>query len=168
MNPHERQLAELSRELTRPKRANPLLLAYLWRYEIAALVVVPWGLISLDHSIGAAWSLVTVVIALGALYYWPAARRFCWGRLRAVVVQHRLRTAFAAARVCSVDGRRPAVLWTRPRGRVVEVWLFCPAGVDVELVRDRRLALAAACFAKDAHVRRHPKYAHLVTLTIRS
>ncbi|WP_236790712.1 hypothetical protein [Amycolatopsis sp. GM8] len=168
MKQPEHQLAELARALARPKRANPLVALYHWRYEIAALVLVPWGLLELDREIGLIWSLVTVALIIGALYYWPAARRFSWRRVRAVIVQHRLRTAFRATRVSSVDGRRPAILWTKPRGRTISVLLFCPAGVGVDLIRDRQRLLAAACFATDVLVSRHLKYAHLVTLTIRS
>ncbi|TNC22924.1 hypothetical protein [Amycolatopsis alkalitolerans] len=164
----EHQMTELARELRQPPRANPMLAVYRWRYEIAVLALVPWGLIELDRELGLVWSLVALVITSGALYYWPAAQRFIWARLRAVVVQHRLRTAFTAARVCSVDGRRPAILWTKPRGKDVHVLLFCPAGVDVDRIDDQRRLLASACFAADAEVRPHPKYAHLAILTIRS
>ncbi|WIX84435.1 hypothetical protein [Amycolatopsis sp. DG1A-15b] len=157
---------ELARHLARIKRPNPVLWLYHWRYEILALTLLPYGLVSLITRLGPVWSLVALVAAFNWLFYWRAARRHLRGRLRAIVVQHRLRSGFAGARICTVDGRRPAILWTRPLDGDVVVRLFCPAGIGFEQIREGREQLAAACFAAEVYVDRHPKYAALVTLTV--
>jgi hypothetical protein len=163
-----RQLAELARELSQPSRSNPVLALYRWRYEVAAAVIVPTALVALDRAIGPLWSIVVLFCLGSSVFHWPAARRFVLARVRAVVVQHRLRTAFARARVCTLDGRRPAILWVTPRESELRVLLACPAGVDIALIRERREVLAAACFATSVAVDRHPRFAHLVVLTVRA
>ena len=163
-----RQMADLARELSQPSRGNPVLALYRWRYEVAAAVIVPTMLIALDRAIGPLWLVVAMFCLANSVFHWPAARRFVLARVRAIVVQHRLRTAFARARITTLDGRRPAILWVSPRESELRVLLACPAGVDVSLIREHRNVLAAACFADSVAVDRHPRFAHLVVLTVRS
>lgn len=162
----DHDVTELARQLTHVKRPNPVLWLYHWRYEILAAALLPYALVHLFLWLGPLWSPVALVAAFNWVFYWRAARRYLRGRLRAIVVQHRLRTGFAGARICTMDGRRPAILWTRLVGGDVVVSLFCPAGIGFEQIHARRDLLAAACFAAEIYVDRHPKYAALVTLTI--
>jgi hypothetical protein len=162
----DHHVTELARQLAPVKRPNPVLWLYHWRYEILAVTIVPYALVQLFLQLGPVWGVVALVAAFNWVFYWRAARRHVRGRLRAIVVQHRLRTAFTGARICTVDGRRPAILWTRPAGGDVVVSLFCPAGIGFEQLHAGRAALAAACFAAEVYVDRHPKYAALVRLTI--
>jgi hypothetical protein len=160
------QLAELALELTRPRRANPVLALYRWRYEVTAAVALPLALVELGDAIGPGWLVVLLAGLVSTVWYWPAAHRFTRARVQSIVVQHRLRTAFARARVCTLDGKLPAILWTTPRDRRIRVVLACPAGVGVDRIRAQRRLLAAACFATDVDVARHPRFAHLVELTV--
>ena len=160
------QAIELARQLTHIRRPHPLLRLYHWRYELLAVTALPYGLVRLYLWLGTLGTLVAFVAAFNWVFYWAAARRYLRGRLRTIVVQHRLRSAFAHARVCTTGGRRPAILWTRPRGCDVVVSLFCPAGLGFDLIHQRRALLAAACFSTDVYVDRHPRYAHLITLTV--
>jgi hypothetical protein len=164
----QRELIDLARAVARPRRANPLLALYHWRWELGAAALVPTALIALDRAVGPLWSLVVVFCLVSAVIHWPAAGRYAKARLRAVLIQHRLRTAFTHARICTLDGRRPAILWTIPRADAVTVWLFCPAGLDPNLLRSHREVLAAACFATGVRVDRHERWAHLVALRIRT
>ncbi|AUI58044.1 hypothetical protein [Amycolatopsis sp. BJA-103] len=159
-------IAELAREVTVVRRPNPFTALYHWRYEIGALIVVPYALFSLFQAVGPIWAAVVLFGVVNWLFYWKSARRFVRDRLRSVVVQHRLRTGFARARVCTLDGKLPVILWTKPRGDEVEVTLFCPAGVGYERIEQRRALLAAACFATDVHVYRHHKRANVVHLSV--
>lgn len=160
------ELPELARQLAPVKRPNPLLWLYHWRYEILAVTLLPYVLVTVVLALGLVWSLIALVVAFNWVFYWRAARRHVRGRLRAIVVQHRLRTAFASARICTVDGRRPAILWTRPIDGDIVVSLFCPAGIGFDQIHAGRATLAAACFATEVYVDRHPKYAALITLTV--
>jgi hypothetical protein len=162
------QMAELALELTRPRRTNPVLALYRWRYEIAAVVLVPLALIETDRAIGPIWLAVALAGVVSMVWHWPTARRWVISRCRAVLVQHRLRTAFARARVCTLDGKRPAILWTRPRNGEIQVLLACPAGVGVDRIRQQRRLLASACYATEVHVDRHPRWTNLVMLSVRT
>jgi hypothetical protein len=160
------QLSELARELVRVKRPNVVLALFHWRYEVVTAVSVPFALTELFRTCGVFWSLLVLAGLFNGVFYSRSARRVVRMRLRSVVVQHRLRTAFGRARVCTPDGRRPAILWTRPRQDEVSVSLFCPAGVGYDRIHQQRELLAAACFATAVHVDRHPRFAHLVTLSV--
>lgn len=162
------QFEELARELIRPSRPNPLVALYRWRYEVATVLFVPLTLVELAWAIGPLWLVVVLVCLASTVAHWPAARRFVLTHVRSVIVQHRLRAAFTQARVCSLAGRRPAIMWTTPREHETRVLLWCPAGVDVHTVRTQRQLLAAACFASEVEVTRHPRFAHLVRLSIRT
>lgn len=83
---------------------------YRWRYEIAAALLVPLALVELDRAIGRVWLAVLLADVDSMVWHWRAARRFVLGRLRAVLVQHRLRTAFARVRVCTPDSRATAIV----------------------------------------------------------
>jgi hypothetical protein len=161
------QLAELTLDLVRPHRANAILAAYRWRYEIATALVLPVSLAELADAIGWGWLLVLLTCLASTVWHWPAARRHALARLRVVVVQHRLRTGFARARVCTLEGRLPAILWTTPNEDGVRVLVSCPAGVDVDRIRAQRQLLAAACFARAIDVVRDPRRANLVVLSVR-
>ncbi|HEX3650047.1 MAG TPA: hypothetical protein VHV49_16585 [Pseudonocardiaceae bacterium] len=162
------QITELARELAQPRRANFVLAAYRWRYEIATAVLVPLVLVELDRAIGPVWLGVLLAGVASMTWHWRAARRFVLGRFRAVVVQHRLRTAFARARVCTPDGRTPAIVWTSPKEDEIRVLVSCPAGVGVDRLHQQRELLAAACFATQVGVTRHPRHANLVVLSVRT
>jgi hypothetical protein len=159
-------IADLASEITEVRRPNPVAGLYHWRYEIVALIVLPYALVSLFQAVGPIWAAVVLFCVANWLFYWRSARRFLRDRLRSIVVQHRLRTGFARARVCTIDGRLPMILWTKPRGDEVEVTVFCPAGVGYDRIEQRRALLAAACFAADVHVYRHHKRADLVHLSV--
>ncbi|MFC3455273.1 hypothetical protein [Amycolatopsis speibonae] len=159
-------IAELAREVTVVRRPNPFTGLYHWRYEIGALLVLPYALFTLFQAVGPIWAAVVLFCVANWLFYWKAARRFLRDRLRSVVVQHRLRTGFARARVCTLDGKLPVILWTKPRGDEIEVTVFCPAGVGYDRIEQRRALLAAACFATDVHVYRHHKRADVVHLSV--
>ena len=160
------QISELARQLTHVPRPNPLLWLYHWRYELIVLPLLAYGLVQLVLGLGVFWSLVVLVATVNWFLYWRSARRNLHGRIRAILVQHRLRAAFAQARICTLSGRPPAILWTRPRGGDILVSLLLPAGVGFDHIHPRRDLLAAACFATDVYVDRHPRYANLITLTI--
>ncbi|WP_328646821.1 hypothetical protein OHS58_00855 [Amycolatopsis sp. NBC_00348] len=132
---------------------------YHWRWELLAVTLLPYGLVMFGLWAGPAWASGTLaaVLALALL-----RRRHVRTRIRAVVVQHRLRAAFPSLRL--PGGHRPAILWTRPRAGDIVVSLYGREAFE-HLHRHRRI-LAAACDVPEVYVDRHPRFASLVTLTI--
>lgn len=143
-----------------------LLAPWRWRYELGLGVGSPLGLDALaeaTHPIAAICVALTVVTGYVG---WPAARHWLHARLWCVLVPHRLRVGMAEAGVTSWSGRLPTVLWTSARPRGVRVLLWCPAGVDVHAFQATRSELAAACWAVEVEVVRHPRFAHIVVLLV--
>lgn len=159
--------AEFARRFgLRRRRRNPLLAGWRWRYELALCLGIPYGFHGLAAASNVAVAACTSLAAVLACALWPPGRRFVAARARVVLVQHRLRVGMLQADILSWSGWLPAILWTRPTSRGVRVLLWCPAGVDVTAFHDGRSLLAAACWAADVEVARHPTRAQLVVLLV--
>jgi hypothetical protein len=148
-----------------PRRRNPVLGIYRWRYEIALVGVVA-ALVYLGQVIHWSAPLALVFAVVLVLATWPEARSVTRDRVRSVVVQHRLRTAFHELGLTTWGGRAPAILWTSPHAGGVGVHLACPAGIGAGELGAVRGQLAAACYASDVLVERHPRYANVVVLLV--
>jgi hypothetical protein len=159
-------LDALSRSLNRPARPLPPTLLWRARWELAAAATTAAAGYPLVHTIGPLWTLGVLGLAAGGVAGRPAARRRLARRISCVLLQHRLRTGLANARVFSPAGRLPALLWTRPTRDGVEILLWCPAGVIAEQLDRAADVLAAACYASQLTVRRHYRYTHLAWVHI--
>jgi hypothetical protein len=146
-----------STEMTSRQPAFPLRV-YHWRWEILAVTLLPYGVVTFALWAGPLWASAVFATAAGVAVL---RRRQLWARIHAIRLQHRLRTAFPRLRL---PGRPPAILWTRPRGGDIVVSLF--AHETFEHLHRQRTVLAAACSVPEVYVDRHPRYASLVTLTI--
>ncbi|MEV4146330.1 hypothetical protein AB0J40_21870 [Amycolatopsis sp. NPDC049691] len=153
-----RRLTGRSTEMTSRQASFPARL-YHWRWEILAVTLLPYALVTFALWAGALWTSVVFAVVLGVAVL---RRRRVRDRISAIRVQHRLRAAFPLLRL--PGGRRPAILWSRPRGGDIVVSLF--GREAFEHLHRHRAVLAAACAVPQVYVDRHPKYASLVTLTI--
>jgi hypothetical protein len=153
-----RRLTGRNTEMTSRQASFPARL-YHRRWEIMAVTLLPYGLVTFALWAGPLWASASFVTALGLAVL---RRRQVRTRIQAVRVQHRLRAAFPLLHL--PGGRRPAILWSRPRGGDIVVSLF---GRDAfEQLHRHRTVLAATCAVPEVYVDRHPRYASLVTLTI--
>jgi hypothetical protein len=132
---------------------------YHWRWEILAVTLLPYGVVVFVLWAGPLWSSAVLGTALGLAVL---RRRQVRARVQAIRLQHRLRATFP--RLSLPGGRRPAILWSRPRGGDIVVSLFGREAFDH--LHRQRTVLAAACAVPEVYVDRHPRYASLVTLTI--
>jgi hypothetical protein len=132
---------------------------YHWRWEILAVTLLPYGVVVFALWADPLWASAAFAVVFGLAVL---RRRQVRARIHAIRLQHRLRAAFPLLRL--PGGRRPAILWSRPRGGDIVVSLFGREAFD-HLHRNRTV-LAAACSVPEVYVARHPKYASLVTLTI--
>jgi hypothetical protein len=146
-------------------RANPIVAAWRWRYELLATA----GLAAIWMALGPATvAAVTVglAVALAATAAVPAGRRYLVGRAWCVVTPHRVRVGCAQAWIHSRSGKIPAVLFTMRQPFGERVYLWCRAGTSAADLATARELLAAACWADDVRVARSPRHAHLVTLDV--
>jgi hypothetical protein len=153
-----RRLTGRNTEMSSRQASFPARL-YHWRWEILAVTLLPYLVVTFALWAGPLWTSAALAAALG----WALLRRRqVRTRIQAVRLQHRLRAAFPLLRL--PGGRLPAILWSRPRGGDVVVSLF--GREAFEHLHRNRAVLAAACAVPEVYVDRHPRYASLVTLTI--
>lgn len=148
----------------RRRRPNPLLALYRWRWELALVGAVA-GLVYLGHVAHWAVPVGIVSAAVVVVATWPPAYRAVRDRCWAVLAQHRLRTVFHELGLTTWAGRAPAIVWTSVR-HGLRVHLICPAGIGAGELVDVREQLAAACWAADVIVERHPRHANMVVLVV--
>jgi hypothetical protein len=146
-----------STEMTSRQPAFPLRL-YHWRWEILAVTLLPYCVVTFALWAGPLWASAVFATAAGVAVL---RRRQVRARIHAIRLQHRLRAAFPRLHL---PGRPPVILWTRPRGGDIVVSLF--GRETFEHLHRQRTVLAAACSVPEVYVDRHPRYASLVTLTI--
>jgi hypothetical protein len=147
-------------------RANPLVAAWRWRYELAGMAVLATGWLVLGPVAMAAAAAVLAAAVIGTVAYWPQGRAFLAARAWCIVTPHRVRVACAQAWIHSRAGKIPAVLLTRRQPFGERVYLWCRAGTSADDLSSARVLLAAACWADDIRVTRSPRYAHLVTADV--
>ena len=149
----------------RRRRANPLLALYRWRYELGLLAMVV-ALVQLGRAVHPALPVAIVLCVVAVITAWPPVRRAVGDRMRSVVVQHRLRSAFHEVALTTWAGRVPAILWSAPCPEGLRVHVLCPAGIAAGDLHEVREQLAAACFAADVRVERDPRHATVVVLVV--
>jgi hypothetical protein len=147
-------------------RANPIVVAWRWRYELAATAALAAGWIALGTVAGAAITVGLVTALTSTAAHWPRGRRFLAAHAWRIVTPHRVRVGCAQAWIHSRNGKIPIVVLTARQPFGERVYLWCRAGTSAEDLASARGLLAAACWATDIRVARSPHYAHLVTLDV--
>lgn len=158
--------ASLQYALGTVPRANPVVAAWRWRYELAGTVGLAAGWIVLGWVVAAAVSAGLAAVLIGMAVFWPWGRRFLAERAWCIATPHRVRVGCAQAWIHSRNGKIPAVLFTRRQPFGERVFLWCRAGISADDFSSARALLAAACWADDIRVIRDPRYAHLVMIDV--
>jgi hypothetical protein len=163
-------VAGLEQILVTVRPANPLVVAWRWRYELGLALVTGLPAWWLVERVGGALTLaVAAALAAAAglgLAMSPAARKLAARRAWCVITAHRVRVGCAQARIHSRGGRLPFVLVTRAQPDGERVLLWCRAGTSIEDFAAARPLLVAACWASDLRVRPGGRYAQLVALDV--
>jgi hypothetical protein len=159
-----RLLDELNRATTPIARPNPLVVLWRWRYEIATVLLLP-VLVGVIVSYFGAFSPAAVAVP-AAIALWPPARSEAWGRIRCVVIAHRIRVGLVEAFVVSRRGKFPVIVWCAPAPFGERVWLWCRAGTTPSAIEAGREIIAAACWAAEVIVRPRDASPHWVLLEI--
>jgi hypothetical protein len=161
-----RLLARLEKGITPVRRPNLLVIVWRWRYELALLIGLPAGVITLMSHVGWRWSLAEIGMLAAAVGTWPEARWWITAHARCVATAHRLRTGCAQAWIHSRNGNLPILLFTRPMPSGEQAHLWCRAGTSAEDFESARDLLRSACWAHDVHVSRSTRYSHIVILDV--
>ncbi len=138
-----------------------------WRWELITILAVA-GIY--DRLAKAGYSTLLIVIlmvaALAAVLAFGPTRRFARNRFWCVMDRHRLRVCMSELRTYNYSGRAAFILAARSTREGEAVWLWLRPGLSVGNLEQRTEAIAAACWARDARVRRSPKVAALVRVDI--
>ncbi|MFB9525878.1 hypothetical protein [Nonomuraea roseola] len=153
---NRRLLDELNRATTPTARPNPLVVLWRWRYEIGLPVLLSFAIRQLGP----------VVLLFAAVLLWPPARSEVWGRIRCVVLAHRIRVGCVEAYVVNRRGKIPIVLWCAPAPFGARVWVWCRAGTTPDQLEAGRQVIAAACWVSEVVVLPHPRHGHRVLLEV--
>ncbi|MGH3393560.1 MAG: hypothetical protein ACRDPO_02620 [Streptosporangiaceae bacterium] len=146
-------------------RANPVVAAWRWRYELgaAAGLATPWIALRVAAATGLMAGLAAGLVLTASF---PRGRRFLAARLWCIVSPHRIRSGCAQAWIHSRYGKLPVILMTRSQPLGERIYVWCRAGIGAADFSSARDLLAAACMATDVHVSRHSRRAHLVALDV--
>ncbi len=138
-----------------------------WRWELITVLAIV-GIY--DRLANAGYSTLVIVIllvaALTAVLAFAPTRRFARNRFWCVMDRHRLRVCMSELRTYNYSGRAAFILAARSTREGEAVWLWLRPGLSVDNLEQRTEAIAAACWARDARVRRSPKMAALVRVDI--
>jgi hypothetical protein len=146
-------------------RANPVVAAWRWRYELVASATFAAVWIALDTPAAAA--LTGGLVAAPALTAcFARGRRLLAARVWCIVTAHRVRTGCAQAWIHTRSGKIPFLIWTGSRPSGERVYLWCRAGTSAADFRSACMLLAAACMAKHIEVSHHARHTHLIALDV--
>lgn len=146
--------------------ANPLVIAWRWRYEIALVSGLTAGLTAAIIYFGAAPTIIAVIVITLTILCWPPARRLAVNRSWCVITAHRVRVGCVEGLIYSSRGKIPIVLWTSHQAFGERVLLYCRAGTSADDFVSARTILAAACWAQDVAVFVDIRHTQLVTLDV--
>jgi hypothetical protein len=146
-------------------RANPVVAAWRWRYELVASATFAAVWIALDTPAAAALT-GGLVAALALTACFAQGRRLLAARVWCIVTAHRIRTGCAQAWIHTRSGKIPFLIWTGSRPTGERVYLWCRAGTSATDFRSAHKLLAAACMAKHIDVSHHARHTHLIALDV--
>lgn len=140
----------------------------LWRFrtEMAALAAAVTGIWELDRVVTAAWTVVTLTTLVAMVMVWPWSRRQVHRRICCVLSRHRIHRVCFETRMHTRSGRLPLVLRIFPTEVGERAIIWCRAGICAEDFEVHAAEIAAACYARQARIEGHRRWAHLVILDI--
>ena len=151
----------------RPERmlfVRVLVLLWRLRTELTVLMVAVWAWRRLRQEVPHRTAVVLVVVAVVAALAVGPSRRWLVAHVWCTATRHRLRSCLVQVRAVNHDGYVPWFLWVRPTNVGERVTLLLRPGLSVGFIEERAEHIAAACWAREARVRRARRLAALVTV----
>lgn len=146
--------------------ANPIVVLWRWRYELAILLLAVGTVAIFVSRFGAGPAAVGVASLLGALFSSHSTRLWLTRRAWLIITPHRVRVGLSVARLRSRSNRPPSIIRTSltEHGERVMLWLR-PGLVFADVVAAQPL-LAAATWSREVRVSAYHGRANLVALDV--
>jgi hypothetical protein len=139
---------------------------FRFRTELATLTAVTAGSWELARAITLTWTVAILTVTATALAVLPWTRRFIIGRAWCVLSRHRIQKVCFETRMHTRSGRLPLVLRIHPTKVGERALVWCRAGICAADFEAHTGELAAACYARQARVEGHKRWAQLVHVDI--
>jgi hypothetical protein len=140
----------------------------IWRFrtELTALLVTAGATWELAKAITLAWAMIIIAALALAVVAVPPIRRVAVRRAWCVLSRHRIQRVCFETRMHTRSGRLPLVLRITPTevGECALIW--CRAGICAADFEAHAPEIAAACYARQARIEGHRRWAQLVQLDI--
>jgi hypothetical protein len=140
----------------------------LWRFrtEITACAAGVTGIWELDRAVAATWAVVILAASAVMITALPAARRQVTRRVFCTLSRHRIHRVCFETRMHTRSGRLPLVLRIFPTQVGERAIIWCRAGICAEDFELNAAEIAAACYARQARIEGHRRWAQIVILDI--
>jgi hypothetical protein len=140
----------------------------LWRFrtELTALLVTAGATWELAKAITLAWAMIIIAALALTVLAVPPIRRVAVRRAWCVLSRHRIQRVCFETRMHTRSGRLPLVLRITPTEVGERVLIWCRAGICAADFEAHAQEIAAACYARQARIEGHRRWAQLVQLDI--
>jgi hypothetical protein len=170
----------MARSSARTRRDTPYLLdrmfvqahrsaaGVLWRFrtEAAACLAGAAGIWELDRAVAGTWTMVILTVSAVVTVVLPPIRRQVTRRVCCVLSRHRIHRVCFETRMHTRSGRLPLVLRIFPTQAGERAIIWCRAGICAEDFELNAAEIAAACYARQARIEGHRRWAQIVILDI--
>jgi hypothetical protein len=140
----------------------------LWRFrtEAAACLAAAAGIWELDQAVAGTWTMVILTVSAVVMVVLPPTRRQVIRRVCCVLSRHRIHRVCFETRMHTRTGRIPLVLRIYPTQVGERAVIWCRAGICAEDFELHAAEIAAACYARQARIEGHRRWAQIVILDI--
>jgi hypothetical protein len=149
-------------------RAHRSAAGVLWRFrtEMAACLAAAAGIWELDRAITFTWTMVVLTGSAVLVTVLPPLRRQVIRRVFCTLSRHRIHRVCFETRMHTRSGRLPLVLRIFPTEVGERAVIWCRAGICAEDFELNAAEIAAACYARQARIEGHRRWAQIVILDI--
>ena len=139
---------------------------FRFRTELAAVTAATTGGWALAKAVTVTWAVVILITTATVVTALPWSRRFAVRRAWCVLSRHRIQKVCFETRMHTRAGRLPLVLRIHPTKVGERALVWCRAGICAADFEAHAQEIAAACYARQARVEGHKRWAQLVQVDI--
>jgi hypothetical protein len=140
----------------------------IWRFrtEVSVLLATITSTWTLAKAVTVGWAVIILATVTLAVLVVPPSRRWVIQRAWCVLSRHRIQRVCFETRMHTRSGRLPLVLRITPTEVGERALIWCRAGICAADFEAHAAEIAAACYARQARIEGHKKWAQLVQLDI--